>query len=52
MAPVPEHEAVVLPIDDDREMSADEWVASLRRDEPLVVTVPAAELLAEAREGM
>lgn len=40
--------AVVL-IGDDGEQSVDEWLASLRRLEPIELTVSAADLVAEAR---
>ena len=49
-----ELDPVVVPIldaGDDKLMPVDEWLASLRRGEPLAGTPPAAELLAQVRRG-
>lgn len=43
--------AVVLIADDEPLVPVDDWLASLRRDAPLVGVTPAADLLAQARRG-
>jgi hypothetical protein len=40
---------VVVVIPEDFELTFDEWLASLRRDEPLTLSVTGANLVAEAR---
>ena len=44
-----ELDPVVVPIIQDFDVTIDEWLASLRRDEPLIMAVSGAELVAEAR---
>ena len=44
-----ELDPVVVPIPSDAEVSITEWLRSLRHDEPLVLEVSGAELVAEAR---
>ncbi len=39
----------VVPIDDDSDGSIDDWLTSLRRDEPIELSVTGADLVAEAR---
>jgi hypothetical protein len=47
-----ELDSVIVPIEDDNTMSVDDWLASLREEPPLTVNVTAAELVAEARQGV
>jgi hypothetical protein len=44
-----ELDPAVVVIPDKYEITMDEWLASLRGDEPTRLTVPAADLVAEAR---
>ena len=44
-----ELDPAIVPIPDTYEISMDEWLASLRRDEPTALGVSGAELVAEAR---
>lgn len=44
-----EIDPVVVPIAEEFEMSMDEWLASLRDAEPTILSLPTAQLLADAR---
>jgi hypothetical protein len=44
-----ELDPTIVPIPDTYEISMDDWLASLRRDEPTALVVSGAELVAEAR---
>ena len=44
-----EIDPVVVPIDEEFELSMDDWLAGVRRDEPLVLPESTASLLAAAR---
>jgi hypothetical protein len=44
-----EIDPAVVPIVEEFELTMDDWLASVRGDEPLVLAVSLAELLAEAR---
>lgn len=44
-----ELDPVVVPIPDDRDLSMDDWLASLIHDEPVELSISGADLVAEAR---
>lgn len=44
-----EIDPVVVPIVEEFEITMDEWLAGLRGDEPLTLSISTAQLLADAR---